>query len=483
MALNAKAINPLFENGKIIGYTLEDEHGNRRDAKSDLIMRVIESKTLNVINLIITENKELVMLDNNENNNLEKEEKLTEKATNIKNSNESIKNEGTELVKKSVNTSSKIDRLHELVKTLNEARRVYEQGTDELMSNYEYDKLYDELLNLEKDTGIILAGSPTVEVGYEVVSALPKEKHSSKMLSLDKTKDRDALAGWLNGRDGILSWKLDGLTVVITYDNGKLIKAVTRGNGEIGELVTNNAKHFKNLPKQIDFKGKLVIRGEAVISYSNFNKINNNISNPDEKYKNPRNLCSGSVRQLDSSITSKRNVEWFAFDIIELEGLNLDNKITTELKWLKDRGFSVVDHMLVNPDNVLNGIEQFSNQVSKYDIPTDGLVLTFNDKAYGKSLGQTSKFPRHSIAFKWADETAITTLERIEWQVGRTGIITPVAIFKPVELEGTTVTRASLHNLSVLYDTLGQPYVGQRIEVYKANMIIPCVLRGEKIEE
>jgi DNA ligase (NAD+) len=388
---------------------------------------------------------------------------------------------------KSSSNDSKTKRIHELVAKLNEARAVYEQGKDEIMTNFEYDKLYDELVSLEKETGIIMANSPTQNVGYEVVSSLKKVEHESKMLSLDKTKSIDSLASWLNGKEGVLSWKLDGLTVVLTYDNGKLVQAVTRGNGSVGEDVTNNAKTFKNLPKTISYTGKLVLRGEAIIGYSDFNKINSTIFEEDKRYKNPRNLCSGSVRQLDSKVTAGRNVRWYAFEVIgkadENNNLIFSNDYDEQLKSLERLGFETVERMNVTSSTIHKAVEIFKNKVTNFDIPSDGLVLAFKDKKYGLSLGATAKCPRHSIAFKWQDETGVTHLRKIVWQVGRSGIITPVAEFDPIDLEGTTVSRATLHNLSVMLDVLGQPYIGQEIEVYKANMIIPNVSSGVQMED
>lgn len=466
--IQAKAIENLVQNGKIVGYTLLDTEGNKMKVKSEAIMDAMTKNAINITNLRIN------------NGTLERTDSKVEKKVE-----QSVGKSIESGVEKNVESTGnpKMDRMKLLVNKLNEARMVYEQGTDEIMSNYEYDKLYDELLALEKELGTTLTNSPTQNVGYEVVSKLPKESHETPMLSLDKTKDRNALVNWLNGREGVLSWKLDGLTVVLTYMNGTLVKGVTRGNGEIGEVVTPNVKQFINVPRHIAFKGKLVLRGEAVISYSSFNRINSAIVSEDEKYKNPRNLCSGSVRQLDSSITAKRDVQWIAFEIVEAEGVDKINDVAKGFEWLKVQGFTCVEHEVVTPATILDTIEKFSNKVENYDIPSDGLVLTFKDKEYGKSLGRTSKFPRHSIAFKWKDDIAETRLSYIEWQVGRSGIITPVANFEPVDIEGSTVARASLHNLSVMYDTLGQPYVGQRIGVYKANMIIPCVAWGEKLDE
>ncbi len=374
----------------------------------------------------------------------------------------------------------KQERLKELVGILNEASKAYYQKDDEIMSNLEYDTLYDELVELEKETGIILANSPTVHVGYEVLSELEKQAHPSPMLSLDKTKDVEALESWLGSQDGVLSWKLDGLTVVLTYQNGELVNAVTRGNGEIGEVITNNAKTFVNLPKKIPYQGELVIRGEAVITYSDFNRMNSRIGNIEDRYKNPRNLCSGSVRQLNNEITAKRHVRFYAFSLVadvlnaeEMQDVGFDNTMLGRFSWLKKQGFDVVEHFMVTKDTLAAQVMDFASQIPDNDIPSDGLVLAFNDIAYGKSLGRTAKFPRDSIAFKWADEKAETTLQEVEWSPSRTGLINPVAVFEPVELEGTTVMRASLHNVSILRALeLG---IGDRITVYKANMIIPQV--------
>lgn len=372
---------------------------------------------------------------------------------------------------------NKGDRMKELIAKLNEASRAYYAEDREIMSNFEYDALYDELTALEEETGMILAGSPTVNVGYEAVEELPKERHEKPMLSLAKTKSREELQSWLDGKEGLLSWKLDGLTIVLTYDNGKLEKAVTRGNGEVGEVITNNAKVFKNIPHAISFKGRLILRGEAVITYSDFEKVNGEIDDADARYKNPRNLCSGSVRQLNNEITAKRNVRLFAFSLVSAteNGMETDfeNDRENQFLFLKEQGFEVVEYKRVTPENIEAAVEAFAAAVKTYDVPSDGLVLTYCDMAYGASLGRTAKFPRDSIAFKWADETAETTLKEIEWSPSRTGLINPVAVFEPVELEGTTVSRASVHNLSVMESLkLG---IGDRIMVYKANMIIPQI--------
>ncbi len=366
-------------------------------------------------------------------------------------------------------------RIEELVESLNRARKTYEQNDIEIMSNFEYDALYDELKRLEDETGYVMSKSPTVNVGYEVLSELPKERHASPMLSLDKTKETETLKSFLGDHDGLLSWKMDGLTNVLTYSNGELVKAVTRGNGEIGEIITNNARVYKNIPLKIPYTGELVIRGEAIITYSEFERINAEIPDTDAKYKNPRNLCSGSVRQLDNSVTARRNVNLYVFALISTDP-DLGFKTRHEgFEWLKSMGFTCVEEKLVNRDNFDEVFSYFKEQVSKNDFPSDGLVLSFDDLAYSASLGRTAKFPRDAIAFKWADETAETTLRDIEWSASRTGLINPVAIFDTVELEGTNVSRASIHNVSIMEGLkLG---IGDRIEVFKANMIIPQIAR------
>ena len=366
-----------------------------------------------------------------------------------------------------------ISRMKELAATLTAAAKTYYQESREIMSNYEYDKLYDELVELEKETGVVLSKSPTQNVGYEVLSELPKERHESPMLSLDKTKSTADLQEWLGDQTGILSWKLDGLTVVLTYSGGTLKKAVTRGNGEIGEVITSNARVFANVPVTISFQGELVLRGEAVIRYSEFNRINEAIDDVDAKYKNPRNLCSGSVRQLNSQITAERNVNFEAFALVTAEGVDFKNSRKEQFEWLKRQGFDVVEYKTVTAETLPEAVEEFAEAVSGYDIPSDGLVLLLDDIAYGESLGRTAKFPRNAIAFKWADEIKETKLEYIEWSPSRTGLINPVAVFEPVELEGTTVSRASVHNLSIMESlALGE---GDTITVYKANMIIPQI--------
>lgn len=367
----------------------------------------------------------------------------------------------------------KTKRMRELVELLNKARRAYEQENTEIMSNFEYDRLYDELLSLEKELETTLASSPTVNVGYEVLSELPKERHETPMLSLDKTKDVERLREFLGDQQAVISWKMDGLTIVLTYENGVLKKAVTRGNGEIGEVVTNNAKVFRNVPLSIPFKGELVLRGEAVISYKDFEKINEEIGDADAKYKNPRNLCSGSVRQLNNEVTAKRNVRFYAFTLVKADNVDFENSRAYQLKWLQEQGFDVVEHHLVTRDTVGDEVAWFAEHIRENEVPSDGLVLIYDDISYGQSLGTTAKFPRDSFAFKWEDEVRKTTIREIEWSPSRTGLINPVAIFDPVELEGTTVSRASVHNISIMEELeLG---IGDTVTVYKANMIIPQI--------
>ena len=364
-------------------------------------------------------------------------------------------------------------RMRELVELLNRARRAYEQENTEIMSNYEYDQLYDELQGLEQELGTTLASSPTINVGYEVLSELPKEQHERPMLSLDKTKDVGRLKEFLGDQKAVISWKLDGLTIVLTYRNGELEKAVTRGNGEVGEVITSNARVFQNIPLRIPFTGELVLRGEAVIGYKDFEKINEEIEDVDARYKNPRNLCSGSVRQLNNEITAQRNVRFYAFTLVRAEGVDFRNSRLYQMEWLREQGFDVVEHHPVTRETVEDEVKWFSEHIEANDVPSDGLVLVYDDIAYGEALGTTAKFPRDSFAFKWADEIRETTLLEIEWSPSRTGLINPVAVFEPVELEGTTVSRASVHNISIMEELeLG---VGDRIQVYKANMIIPQI--------
>ena len=369
--------------------------------------------------------------------------------------------------------ADKMARMKELVELLNRARRAYEQEDQEIMSNYEYDRLYDELQGLEQELNTTLASSPTVNVGYEVLSELPKERHERPMLSLDKTKDVERLKEFLGDQKAMISWKLDGLTIVLTYRGGSLEKAVTRGNGEVGEVITGNARVFKNVPLSIPFQGELVLRGEAVIGYKDFERINEEIEDVDAKYKNPRNLCSGSVRQLNNEITAKRNVRFYAFTLVRADGVDFHNSRLFQMDWLTEQGFDVVEHHPVTRETIDGEVKWFAEHISENDVPSDGLVLVYDDIAYGESLGTTAKFPRDSFAFKWADEIRETTLLEIEWSPSRTGLINPVAIFEPVELEGTTVSRASVHNISIMEELeLG---VGDTIQVYKANMIIPQI--------
>lgn len=370
----------------------------------------------------------------------------------------------------------KQERMKELVDLLNRAGKAYYQDAQEIMSNYEYDSLYDELVSLEKELGMTLSNSPTVNVGYQVLSELPKERHEEPMLSLDKTKEVEGLKEFLGDQKALLSWKMDGLTIVLTYQDGELKKAVTRGNGEVGEVITNNARVFRNIPLKIGYEGELILRGEAVIGYRDFERINEEITDVQAKYKNPRNLCSGSVRQLNNEITSRRNVRFFAFALVRAPGVDFHNSRAAQMEWLKEQGFEIVEYHMVTRDTVEGEVIKFSEKIPENDFPSDGLVLIYDDIEYGQSLGRTAKFPRDSIAFKWADETSRTRLLEIEWSPSRTGLINPVAIFEPVELEGTTVSRASVHNISIMEELeLG---VGDEIEVYKANMIIPQIARN-----
>ena len=461
--VKAKALQALKKNGLLYGYKLQDENGTIMDIKTEAIIGAIKANKINISNLYIDSSGSLIMSNDNTSS--------TEKTKSDTPSKEVV-------LDKSLgdNNSSNHDivRMQYLISTLNKATKVYEQGKDELMNNKEWDSLYDELVTLEAKTGTVLGDSPTQNIGYEVVSNLPKETHETRMLSLEKTKSRDDLKAFLGTHEGVLSWKLDGLTVVLTYIDGDLDKAVTRGNGEVGEIVTPNVKQFKNVPRHIALPGKLVLRGEAIIKYSTFERINQAITSEDDKYKNPRNLCSGSVRQLDSKITAERSVEWYCFEVLSSSVKTLSNNFDEQLAFAKVLGFDVVENHVVNSSNIDNIIDDFSNKIKAgYDIPSDGLVLTYRNRTYGNSLGCTTKTPRHSKAFKWKDEVAETELLDIEWSPSRTGLINPVAIFKPVDLEGSTVGRASVHNVSILKELeLGY---GDIIEVYKANMIIPQI--------
>ena len=360
-----------------------------------------------------------------------------------------------------------LSKMKELAQKLNQASKAYYQEDREIMSNLEYDALYDQLAELEKETGTVLAGSPTISVGYESVDALPKETHERPMLSLDKTKDREVLREFIGPRKTLLSWKLDGLTIVLSYENGRLLKAVTRGNGTVGEVITNNARVFKNIPLQIPYQGRLVLRGEAIITYSDFQRINESIEDVDARYKNPRNLCSGSVRQLNNQVTASRNVRFYAFSLVSAPEVDFDNSHENQFQWLKGQGFDVVEYRVVTASTLDQAMDYFSTAITKNDFPSDGLVALYDDIAYGESLGRTAKFPRNAFAFKWADEIRETHLLKIQWSPSRTGLINPVAVFEPVELEGTTVSRASVHNVSIVKQLkLG---IGDTIRVYKAE--------------
>lgn len=467
--VTAKVIHPILKGDTVVGYRLKDNTGKEMDVSCEQIIKAMKSNLISISELKVTADDKLI-IKGLENSNIASKQGTVSKTKTLSEARRiAVQTDTTETGE----GLDKVARMHHLVKVLNEARKVYEQGTDELMSNYEYDKLYDELVQLESELNIILNSSPTQNVGYEVVSKLPKKQHSTPMLSLDKTKDRDVLKGFLGNREGCLSWKLDGLTVVMHYEDGKLVEAITRGNGEVGEVVTANAKHFTNLPNTINFRGKLVMRGEAIITYSDFEKINSRITADEDKYKNPRNLCSGSVRQLDSSITAQRSVKWLAFELVEATEVLVSKNVDEQLDFIKSLGFETVTTRVVDVNNLDVIMDKLENHVKNYDIPTDGLVLTYRDKEYGKSLGRTAKAPRHSLAFKWRDETAITQIEYIEWSPSRTGLINPVAVFKPVDIEGSTISRASVHNVSI-FAGLELGY-GDNISVYKANLIIPQI--------
>ena len=363
--------------------------------------------------------------------------------------------------------NDKIARMKELIDLLNKASMLYYQKSTPMMTDYEYDKLYDELVSLEKETNMVFSNSPTINVEPTVSTELEKTTHPHPMLSLSKTKNPDDLVSFIGNKEGLLSWKLDGLTIVLTYENGKLVSGVTRGNGVVGEVVTENVKKFKDIPLSINYMGRLVLRGEAIIKYSDFEKMN-----IDNEYKNPRNLCSGSVRQLDSSVTAERNVNCIIFALIEASS-ELSNYKDKNFEWLRSLGFETVEYVKVDKNNLKDEVLNYKEKIKTYDIPSDGLVLTFNDIEYGNSLGSTAKYPKHSIAFKWQDETAKTILREVDWMASRTGLINPIAVFDPVELEGTIVSRASLHNISILRELkIG---LNDEIEVYKANMIIPQI--------
>ena len=447
--VRATALKELFKNNKVVGYVLKDSRGNEMKVDSNSIKNALQQGKIEIDNIKINSDGELVF---------------------VKDTVEP-KTEGE--VKTVAGNKSDSERMIELVEILNKARYAYEQEDREIMSNFEYDKLYDELLALEKKTGTTLSNSPTINVGYEVVSELPKERHTSPMLSLAKTKSVSDVVNFVGNQNAIISWKMDGLTVVLTYIDGKLAKAVTRGNGEVGELVTSNAKQFKNIPLTIPYKNELVIRGEAAITYSDFNRINAGIAD-EMKYKNPRNLASGSVRQLDSSITAQRSVKFYAFTLVDPEKHNVKT-VGESFDFLTKLGFKTVDHMLITRANAELAINKFTEAAKnhKIDIPVDGLVITYDNIAYGKSLGLTAKTPRHSIALKWEDEEVVTTIRDIEWSASKTGLLNPVAIFDPVDIEGSTVSRASVHNVSI-FAGLELGY-GDQVKVYKANMIIPQI--------
>lgn len=459
--LNITALSTIIINGVLAGYKVKADN-DVRDVRLDLIMKLMKDKEVKFTNLAVNSSGNIVMLENDKPVFVERSEHCN-----------SLSKQPVTAQVKSLSSNNDIDRMKQLVILLNKARKSYEQDDKELMSNKEYDALYDELSGLEKKLGTTMSNSPTVNVGYEIVSSLPKETHPEPMQSLEKTKELQDVRNFTHV-DTVLSYKMDGLTVVLTYNNGELVKAVTRGNGTVGELVTNNARQFKNIPHRIPFKGELIVRGEAVITYKDFEFINNKIPESEAKYKNPRNLASGSVRQLDSRITASRNVRFVAFKLVSASGMQLDS-VYNSFKFLSDLGFEIVKFKLVNRENVIDSVNSFTNYVKdgKLEYPVDGLVLVYNNIKYGKSLGSTAKTPRDSLALKWEDEVSETVLKDIEWSPSKTGLLNPVAIFEPVDIEGSTVARASLHNVSILKELeLG---IGDKITVYKANMIIPQV--------
>lgn len=439
--VEARALCKVNING-VEGYRLQDSSGKVMDVPSKSIINAMANNKIIVNNLTIDDNDNLLIVVDNEN----------------------------------INDSNVLEKMHKLISLIDKYRNEYYNEDREEVDNKEYDRLKDELDELERKAGFVLSNSPSLKVGCEVTSKLPKYTFKKPMLSLSKTKEVSGLQQFLSDKDGILSWKMDGLTVVVAYNNGELVSAITRGNGEIGEVITQNAKHFRNLPLRIPYKGKLVLRGEAVMTYSDFERINKGlVTSGDELKKNPRNLCSGTVRSVDSSVTKNRGVYWYAFELVSAD-CEIPNDIDKQFKWLNNNGFDTVQFMVVNSSNVVQAVMQFESIVEskKLDIPTDGLVLTYRDKKYGESLGVRAKSPRHSIAFKWEDEAVETKVIDIEWSPSRNGLITPVAIFEPVDIEGSTVSRASLHNVSIFAEK--QLGYGDRIKVYKANMIIPQVL-------
>ena len=382
----------------------------------------------------------------------------------------------------------KVKRIHELVKQLNEYRDAYYNRAESLVVDSEYDRLFDELKALETDTGVVLMNSPTSTVGYDVKSKLEKVSHDIPLLSLDKTKDVDELVKFMGNHKCLLMYKYDGLTVELIYNNGKLIQASTRGDGYTGEDITHNAKTFKNIPLTIPYNGFLRVVGEAIIYKHDFQKINDNLPAGEKPYANARNLAAGSVRQLDSAVCYTRNIHFMLWDV--LEGLDdlptLDDLFPasdsrmTKFFACERLGFELPYACRFEQESsafiIQDAIEHMRDQAIEKGIPIDGMVMKYDSISYSKQKGGTSHHNNDGIAFKFEDETAETVLREIEWSMGRTGQLTPVAIFDPIELDGTIVTRASVHNLSYIKDY--DLNIGDKLKVYKANMIIPQILEN-----
>ena len=364
----------------------------------------------------------------------------------------------------------KINIIKQLVELLNKANKAYYEKSNPIMTDREYDQLYNELVSLEKETGVILSGSPTQYAGYNIESKWDKITHEFPALSLNKTKDRNELVNWLGDKEGVLSWKEDGLTMIMSYDNGSLSTLASRGNGIVGENLTKNARYIHGIPLEIPYKGHLVVRGEALISYKTFEEINNLIENEEDRFKTPRNLASGTIRNLDSKIVANRNIEVKAFELVYAD--NMPKTYTEALNWLYDLGFDVVEYKEVTKDSLLEIIEWFESKIKDNEYSSDGLVLVYNDIAYGKSLGTTSKFPLSGIAFKWNDDTYETTVTGIEWYASRNSL-NPVLVFNTVNIDGSDINKASIHNVNIMKSLeLG---IGDTVEIYLANKIIPQV--------
>lgn len=375
-----------------------------------------------------------------------------------------------------------INIIKHLVNELNKYRNAYYNENKSLISDREYDAMFDRLQALEDETGIILSNSPTKTVGFESVSKLNKVKHNHPLLSLGKTTDLKEFEDYFDNRSCILMGKLDGLTCSIIYQNGKFIRAESRGNGEVGEDITHNARMFINLPMEIPYDGELIIDGECIITRTDFDKIN---LRENTEYKNPRNLVSGTVRQLNNEVVKNRNVHFIAWKLFSMINSNGESDLPSEhsdcFEFLEMAGFDVVPYRKYQKTGYSDKaieieIESLKEECNEKQIPIDGIVGMFNDISYGLSLGNTSHHPRHSLAFKFYQEDNETTLEDIEWSTSRTGLINPVAVFEPIEIDGTTVTRATLNNVSIIKELeLG---IGDTITVIKANQIIPKITQN-----